>query len=80
MAFDGIVTKAIASELQQLSGARIDKVFQPNKNNVLLGFYLDGKNYLLNMVLKKYLWTKSQVKPELLKRQYIHTFQAKKNY
>ena len=31
MAFDGIVTKAIASELQQLSGARIDKVFQPNK-------------------------------------------------
>ena len=28
MAFDGIVTKAIASELQQLSGARIDKIFQ----------------------------------------------------
>ena len=49
MAFDGIVTKAIASELQQLSGARIDKVFQPSKNNVLLGFYLDGKNYLLNI-------------------------------
>lgn len=49
MAFDGIVTKAIASELQQLSGARIDKVFQPNKNQVLLGFYLDGLNYLLMM-------------------------------
>ena len=31
MAFDGIVTKAITSELQNLSGARIDKIFQPNK-------------------------------------------------
>lgn len=51
MAFDGIVTKAIASELQQLSGARIDKIFQPNKNNILLGFYLDGCNYLLNICL-----------------------------
>ena len=49
MAFDGIVTKAIASELQNLSGARIDKIFQPNKNTVLLGFYLDGSNYLLNI-------------------------------
>ena len=49
MAFDGIVTKAIASELQQLSGARIDKIFQPNKNTILLGFYLSGYNYLLNI-------------------------------
>lgn len=51
MAFDGIVTKAIASELQQLSGARIDKIFQPNKNTVLLGFYLDGSNYLLHICI-----------------------------
>lgn len=51
MAFDGIVTKAIASELQNLSGARMDKIFQPNKNTVLLGFYLDGKNYLLNICI-----------------------------
>ncbi|MCI8444337.1 MAG: fibronectin/fibrinogen-binding protein [Clostridia bacterium] len=50
MAFDGIVTKAIASELQQLSGARIDKIFQPNANNIILGFYLDGFNYALNIV------------------------------
>ena len=49
MAFDGIVTKAIASELQQLSGARIDKIFQPNQNNVILGFYLQGVNYALNI-------------------------------
>ena len=49
MAFDGIVTKAIASELNLLSGARIDKVFQPNNNNVVLGFYLNGTNYALNV-------------------------------
>ena len=49
MAFDGIVTKAIASELQQLSGARIDKIFEPNSNNIILGFYLQGTNYALNI-------------------------------
>ena len=32
MAFDGIVTKAIVSELNFLSGARIDKIYQPNNN------------------------------------------------
>lgn len=51
MAFDGIVTKAIASELQELSGARMDKIFQPDKNTVLLGFYLNGSNYLLNICM-----------------------------
>lgn len=49
MAFDGIVTKAIASELQNLSGARVDKIFNPHKNNVLLGFYLKGSHFLLEI-------------------------------
>ena len=44
MAFDGIVTKAIVAELSELNGARIDKVFQPNKNEILLGLYLNKKN------------------------------------
>lgn len=52
MAFDGIVTKAISSELSDLSGARIDKIFEPNKNNTLIGMYLDGKNYLLNICIE----------------------------
>ena len=50
MAFDGIVTKAICSELQQLVGARIDKIFEPNKNNILIGFYINNANYCLNIV------------------------------
>ena len=49
MPFDGIVTKAICSELQELSGARIDKIFQPNSNCVILGFYFNGNNYALNI-------------------------------
>lgn len=48
MAFDGIVTKAIASELSSLVGARVDKVFEPNKNSIILGIYKDGLNYAIN--------------------------------
>ena len=51
MAFDGIITKTISSELNLLSGARIDKVFQPNLNTIILGFYLDGLNYALNICI-----------------------------
>ena len=49
MAFDGIVTNSIVLELQQINGARIDKIFQPNKNEIILGFYKDGMNYALNI-------------------------------
>jgi len=49
MAFDGIVNKAICSELQQLKGARIDKIFQPNKNNIILGCYVNAFNYAINI-------------------------------
>ena len=51
MAYDAIVTKAIATELQLLSGARIDKMFEPDKNEVILGFYLNGINYALNICI-----------------------------
>ncbi len=51
MAFDGIVTKAITSELSELNGARIDKIFQPNKNEILLGLYLNKKNYAINICI-----------------------------
>ena len=49
MAFDGIMTKAVATELNLLSGARIDKIFEPDSNTIVLGFYLDGLNYALNI-------------------------------
>ena len=49
MAFDGIVTQKIALEMQELTGARIDKIFEPEKNNIVLGLYKNKKNYALNI-------------------------------
>ena len=50
MAFDGIVTKAVVSELNTcLINGRINKIFEPNKNEILLGIYSSGKNYCLNV-------------------------------
>ncbi len=50
MAFDGIVTKAVVSELNTcLINGRINKIFEPNKNEILLGVYSSGKNYCLNV-------------------------------
>ena len=50
MAFDGIVTKAVVSELNTcLINGKINKIFEPNKNEILLGIYSSGKNYCLNI-------------------------------
>ena len=51
MAFDGIVTKAIVSEISELCNSRIDKVFQPDKNSIVLGLYQNGLNYTLNICI-----------------------------
>lgn len=50
MAFDGIVTKSIIAELNScLINGKINKIFEPNKNEILLGIYSAGKNYALNI-------------------------------
>jgi len=50
MAFDGIVTKAVVSELNTcLINGKINKIFEPNKNEILLGVYSSGKNYCLDI-------------------------------
>ena len=44
MAFDGIITRAVVSELNGcLLNGRINKIFEPNKNEILLGIYSCGK-------------------------------------
>ncbi len=49
MAFDGIVTKQIIYELNScLINGKINKVFEPNRNEIILGIYSGGKNYLLD--------------------------------
>lgn len=50
MAFDGFVTKKVCYELQScLIGGKINKIFEPNKNEIILGIYSNGKNYALNI-------------------------------
>ncbi len=56
MAFDGFVTKCIVSELNSvLINGKINKVFQPNKNEVLFGIYANGKNYALTVSIESSL-------------------------
>ncbi len=47
MAFDGIVTKKVVDELQNLIDYKIDKIYQPDKNTVVLGLYGNFTNIAL---------------------------------
>lgn len=51
MAFDGIVTKSIINELTPLIGGKIDKIYEPDKNTIVLGIYSQGKNFALNICI-----------------------------
>lgn len=50
MSFDGIVTKAVVKELREkLIGGRVDKVYQQEKDEILLHIHSKGINYRLIM-------------------------------
>lgn len=50
MAFDGFITKAVISELEKtIIGAKVNKVLQPTKNDIILNLYNNGSNYNLNL-------------------------------
>lgn len=52
MAFDGIVTKTIVNEFAPfIIGGKIDKIYEPDKNTIILGIYSQGKNYNLNICI-----------------------------
>ena len=43
MAFDGLVVRALAQELnQKLSGARLDKIYQPERDTLVLQLLRHG--------------------------------------
>lgn len=48
MAFDGIVLKKVIDELQILEDAKVNKIFQPSNNNIVINAYR-GKNYSINI-------------------------------
>ncbi|MCR3956091.1 MAG: NFACT family protein [Gudongella sp.] len=50
MSFDGIVTRSVVSEINsKLVGGRIDKIYQQEKDELLLQIYSKGTNYRLLM-------------------------------
>ena len=70
MAFDGIVTKSICKELSNLTSAKITKIYEPTKNNITIGMYLNGLNYCLNISIDSSnyrinLTTKPQENPKV---------------
>lgn len=52
MAFDGIVTKCIVSELNKsIINSKVNKIFEPTKNDIMLGLYSSGLNYCLHICI-----------------------------
>jgi predicted ribosome quality control (RQC) complex YloA/Tae2 family protein len=50
MAFDGFITKSVVTELKNsIIGAKVNKVFEPTKNEIILGLYNNGINYALEL-------------------------------
>ena len=51
MAFDGLTLRAISCELKKLIGYKIDKVFEPDTNNIVLGLYGEKTKFALNICI-----------------------------
>lgn len=52
MAFDGITTRAIIAELKpNLIGSKVNKIFEPTKNDIVFSLYNNGLNYSLNLCI-----------------------------
>ena len=71
MAFDGLVSYTIIHELKDcIIGGKIDKIFEPNKEEILLGIYNNGLKYALNVSINSSnyricLTTNSKPNPDL---------------
>lgn len=48
MAFDGITLHAVVNELQILNSAKVNGIFQPDKNSLLISVY-NGNNFAINI-------------------------------
>ena len=48
MSFDGIVTRAVVKELKEnIVGGRIDKIYQPEKDEIMINIHHIGTNFRL---------------------------------
>lgn len=51
MAFDGLTLRAIKCELKNLIGYKIDKIFEPTKNDIVLGLYGEHSKHALSICI-----------------------------
>ena len=52
MAYDGLVNYTIVSELKEhIINGKIDKIYEPNFDEIILGIYSGGIKYALNLVI-----------------------------
>lgn len=49
MAFDGIVLNKVVNELQAIQKGKVNRIYEPNKNELLFSIYANGKTYALNI-------------------------------
>ena len=49
MSFDGIVLNKIVNELQAIKNGKVNRIYEPNKNELLFSIYANGKIYALNI-------------------------------
>ena len=49
MAYDGIVLKKVVDELQKLQNGKVNRIYEPNKNELLISVYANGNLYALNI-------------------------------
>lgn len=91
MAFDGIATKLITTELKNIIGFKIDKVYEPDKNTITLGLYGKYSNLSLLMCISSnncrlHLTSHQQKNPTtapsfcMLLRKYLVGLKIKKIY
>ena len=88
MAFDGIITKKITNELKNIINYKIDKIYEPDKNTIIIGLYGKGENLALLLCIssvncRMHLTTHQQQNPMsapnfcMLLRKHINGYKIK---
>ena len=52
MSYDGLVNYSVACELKsKIVNGKIDKIFEPNFEEIILGIYSNGEKFVLDLVI-----------------------------
>lgn len=52
MAYDGLVNYSVVNELKnKIVNGKIDKIFEPNFDEIVLGIYSNGSKFALDLVV-----------------------------